>query len=264
MKQFRLPGTLTACLLLLNLFSTTAYAVAVSDQGTWETTLQARDLDGNTSTIEAYYDTDLNITWLADANYSQTTGDDTDGYMLWAPAITWAAGLNINGISGWRLPDTNPVDGVAYNWSVSYDGSSDISYNISAPGTMYAGSIGSEMAHLFYITLGNLSYCDPEFATTTNCSGGQTGWGLSNTANFSNLTPDLYWSGTPYDNSQSTGMAFDFNNGRQQVNASFSTRAWAVHSGDVGEAIVPVPAAAWLFGSGLLGLVGIGRRRKTT
>jgi hypothetical protein len=26
----------------------------------------------------------------------------------------------------------------------------------------------------------------------------------------------------------------------------------------------PVPTAAWLFGSGLLGLIGIGRRRQTT
>ena len=36
--------------------------------------------------------------------------------------------------------------------------------------------------------------------------------------------------------------------------------AWAVQSGDVGA--VPVPAAVWLFGSGLLGLVGVARRKK--
>jgi len=28
-------------------------------------------------------------------------------------------------------------------------------------------------------------------------------------------------------------------------------------------AVIPVPAAVWLFGSGLLGLVGIARRKKT-
>ena len=31
---------------------------------------------------------------------------------------------------------------------------------------------------------------------------------------------------------------------------------------DFGQAVVPVPAAVWLFGSGLLGLVGIARRKK--
>jgi hypothetical protein len=30
-----------------------------------------------------------------------------------------------------------------------------------------------------------------------------------------------------------------------------------------GAAVVPVPAAVWLFGSGLLGLVGVARRKKT-
>jgi hypothetical protein len=32
--------------------------------------------------------------------------------------------------------------------------------------------------------------------------------------------------------------------------------------GDLGQVVVPVPAAVWLFGSGLLGLVGIARRKK--
>lgn len=33
---------------------------------------------------------------------------------------------------------------------------------------------------------------------------------------------------------------------------------------DVASTIIPVPAAAWLFGSGLLGLVGVARRKKAT
>lgn len=38
------------------------HAAAVTGQGTWETTLQARDLDGNGVT-DAFYDTSLDITW---------------------------------------------------------------------------------------------------------------------------------------------------------------------------------------------------------
>ena len=41
------------------------------------------------------------------------------------------------------------------------------------------------------------------------------------------------------------------------------TNAWALDIVNVASAgVVPVPAAAWLFGSGLLGLVGIARRRR--
>jgi hypothetical protein len=36
-----------------------------------------------------------------------------------------------------------------------------------------------------------------------------------------------------------------------------------VDSNGTAESVVPVPAAVWLFGSGLLGLVGIARRKKT-
>ena len=255
MKKSRLLVVVCACLASLTI--NPVYAVGVSGQGTWESTLSARDLDGNMSTIEAYYDTVLDITWLADANAAGTD-------MNWTAANSWAAALSLNGISGWRLPYISAVDGAVYDFSVSYDGSTDVSYNVSAPGTIYAGSTGSELAHLFHNTLGNLGFCDPALATATTCAGPQTGWGLNNTGPFLNLGPELYWSGT--EESPSNRLGFDFNNGRQQVIAegAFNVYAWAVHDGDVGAAIVPVPAALYLFGSGLLGLIGgIARRKKT-
>jgi len=59
MNKSRLWCVLSACVFA---FATaTSHAVGVSGQGTWETTLLPRDLDGNPLTIEAYYDTVLNI-----------------------------------------------------------------------------------------------------------------------------------------------------------------------------------------------------------
>lgn len=107
-------GALCAGMLLA--VSGAAQAVAVSGQGTWESTLQGRDLDGNLSTFEAYYDTSLNITWLADTNYAGMSMD-------WSTANTWAAALNPygSGITGWRLPTTIDVgnDGATYTKSLS-------------------------------------------------------------------------------------------------------------------------------------------------
>lgn len=37
--------------------------------------------------------------------------------------------------------------------------------------------------------------------------------------------------------------------------------AWAVRDGDV--AVVPIPGAIWLFGTGLMGLAGTARRKMT-
>lgn len=65
MKQSRLLLGVRAC--LIGRVSITMHAISISGQGTWETTLQGRDLDGNLNTFKAYYDTVLNITWLADA-----------------------------------------------------------------------------------------------------------------------------------------------------------------------------------------------------
>ena len=225
--------------------------------------LVGRDFDGNLSTVEAYYDDVTNLTWLADANYAQTSGYDADGLMTWGEANGWAASLSIAGVTGWRLPDTNPVDGTTeHNTSVSNIGTSDRGYNVSAPGTLYEGSTASEMAYLFYNTLGNLGYCDPELSTISSCSV-QSGSGLTNTGSFINIQSDWFWSATEF--APVTGNAWAFNmdlgfNG-DGGDKSHNFYAWAVQSGDVGAAVVPIPSAVWLFGSGLIGLIGLARRK---
>jgi len=71
---------------------------------------------------QAVYDTDFNITWLANAN--------ANGVMNWTAANTWAAGLNVGGFTVWRLPTADPACGFNYN------------------------CINSELGHLYYTELG--------------------------------------------------------------------------------------------------------------
>jgi len=82
----------------LSAFSLAALAAPVSGQGNWETTLQARDINRD-GVIDAYFDTALNISWLADWN--------ANGPMSWHAATAWAGGLDVHGVTGWRLPSTS-------------------------------------------------------------------------------------------------------------------------------------------------------------
>ncbi len=232
--KLRLPGAISACTIAI--ISLSAQAAPVIGQGTWDTTLQGRDLDGNAATFEAYYDTTLNITWLVDAN--------ANGQMNWADANTWANNLDVNGVTGWRLPTMVDTGASGCDWTNS---GTDCGYNVqtgSAATTVY-----SEMASLFYDTLGNLAYYD----TSGNSS--QPGWGLTNTGPFSNFQSGNYWSGLEYAPTTSWAWVFFSNNGAQGNNLKNNTiYTLAVRPGDV--SAVPVPAAVWLFGSGLLGFLG--------
>ncbi len=248
----RLVGAVCACVFLLGLVST-VQAAPVSGQGTWETTLQGRDLDGNPVTFEAYYDTVLDITWAADANIN--------GWMNWADANAWAAGLDINGVTGWRLPNTAPVDGVAFDYNyTNWDGSTDHGYNVGAPGSIYEGSTGSEMAHMYYTTLGNLAPYDPATGDA------RLEWGLSNTGPFTGILEWYYWSATEYTPQPNNAYYVHFTSGHQYYldKVNYDEFAWPVRAGDVGAPplpSVPIPAAVWLFGSGLLGLLGVARNK---
>lgn len=217
-----------------------AHAVGVSGQGTWETTLQPRDIDGDTVT-DAFYDTVLGITWLRNA--------DVNGFMNWGVANAWASTLVVGGIGGWRLPMM--VDTGAPGCDESNAGGTDCGYNVQ---TRSGGVTYSEIAHLHYVTLGNKAICPPGDAT---CAGGpQPGWGLTNTGGFQNLQANDYWFGTEYALNPNDGWFININDGNQTwVGKQVTLLALAVRSGDVA-APIPEPQtyAMLLLGLGVLSL----------
>ena len=193
----------------------------------------------------AYYDDVADLTWLTDANAAGST-------MNWADANAWAASLNVNGVEGWRLPVTIDVglDGPSPNPpTVNYPFQGiDYGYNIITH---------SELSNMFYNVLGNLAYYDIS-GVETGCT--LPNYCITNTGPFSNIQL-VYWSATELAPYHDYAWAFHFGDGAQVVSPKDSNAyAWAVHSGDV--SAVPVPAAIWLFGSGLLGLAGITRYKK--
>jgi hypothetical protein len=223
-----------------------AQAQSISGQGTWETTLKGRDINLNavaaTDASAVYlYDTTLNVTWLRNAN--------ANGVTSWDNANDWAANLSTGSgaaaISDWRLPTmvANPHT----TSSLSYDGSTDLGYNV--PG------ISSEMASLLFDTLGNKSFFNTSGAL-------QAGYGLTNAGSFQNMQSSGYWLGTEYAPVPNYAWVVYTSYGFQ----AFSTKssqlyALAVRPGDV-LAPVPEPETYAMMLAGLGVVAAIARRRK--
>jgi len=192
------------------------------------------------------YDNVKNITWLQDASLAGRS-------MNWSNSMAWAANLTYGGFSNWRLPTINvsTLNGGCY---YSKTGGTDCGYNVL--------TANSELAYMFYVNLGNVSYYD------TLGNSAQLGWNTlntsfidaatNNTVSFINLKPIYYWSGTEYARSTNNAWFFLASFGLQDFNfKSYNMYAWAVRDGDVGAVTssVPEPGTLAIFGLGLLGLI---------
>lgn len=226
--------------------------------------LVARNLDGDTSTAEAYYDTTLGITWLRDTDTLHTAlglSPLADYASVTAALAAFNANAAFNfGFSGWRLPGADGVHTIGGAGCQSgFNGSTDCGDNVD--------TASSELASMFHDTLGNLSRRD----TTGSPRAGSAGidWGLVNTADFVGLDDVVYWSGTSsyrliFGMPQVGQVVFDMRNGSQALNATSSLRAaWLVHEGDIGSAVVATAAVPQPGSLGLaaLGLALLARRR---
>lgn len=172
------------------------------------------------------YDSDLDVTWLQDANYAQTSGHDADGLMNYVAASDWAANLgyydSVRGVTydDWRLPNATDVNSDGATFTNLYQGV-DFGYNITVP---------SELSYMFYQSLGNLGEFDTA-AFPTACAPDQC---LTNTGPFINLQSQIYWTNEESGLEPTRGFIFDFRRGFQRItdwgNVNY---AWAVRDGDV-------------------------------
>ena len=192
------------------------------------------------------YDDVLDITWLQDANYAQTSGYDSDGLMTPSQAMAWADQLSYGGYDDWRLPLANLMNPTSPCYG--NDGSCDMGYNNTT----------GELGHMYYNNLGGVGFRD------TNGNVVQSGWGFTNSSftdgnsgasvSFVNLqnASNWYWLDEEYEPDNAYAWAFYNNGGQGFMDQDATGYGWAVRAGDVSS--VPLPAGIYLFLSGLVGL----------
>jgi len=249
----RINPPLLATGLLLNLTTLTA-----------EATLTPYTSGGQSLVYSSVSD----VTWTGDANLLGTM-ITSQGYNNVVNAIIAASPV---------ITDTpNYFDG-SYN---NYDGENNRpfsgTYSITAGDFSANGYVSWFGAQAFVGYLNTINYAgsqqwalptagaDPEFDYNQTRSqlgqlfyielGGNLSANIPNTANFTNEQA-YSWSGTEHARSPHAAWGFDMGYGYLPLK-NYPLYAWAVSPGQV--SAVPVPGATWLFGTGLVGLLGLKR-----
>ncbi len=177
-------------------------------------------------------DSALNVTWA----------DSSSGPVNYFDARTWINSLNAEaygGYSDWKL-----ATGVGYFTTGTYSGDPT---NYGTGFGLSTDTVNNQLGYLFANELGNT----PADAGAVNF-GPFAAIGQQST---------VYWSGNVNTTDPSREWAYDTGlvGESDTYQKGVEGYALAVRAGQVSP--VPLPAAAWLLGSGLLGLFGWPRRR---
>lgn len=200
-----------------------------------------------------------------------------------AKSVKTAAAVQLVKASDWSFDFSNPSQ-VAFTGNIVY-GDYRVQNNISGFVTMdgrqsYYGvtqsfsGVGTynSSTNTFTYTFQN-STSDgsggsvESHSATATCADGATSVFGTVCGNFNTSAGALNWEGLALnfvfsaDRSSFAGSLVGTNKQGEALTASTTTINWQVAGTAAPVSEVPVPAAAWLFGSGLLGLVGASRRR---
>jgi len=219
------------------------------------------------------YSSVSNITWTADANLLGTL-ENAQGYSTVVSAIIAASPVIYDtpnyydtptgSYSGQHSVTTSDFSDLEYGdvtWfgaqafinylnSISYAGSNQWTLPSAGDNPQYGyNPTGSQFGELYYTELGRTAQSGPIPADNPY---------FTNTYNYA------YWYGTEYANDPDFAWAFSIIDGYHGFGFKYldprqpAPIAWVVSPGNI--AAVPVPGAIWLFGSGLIALLGLNRR----
>ncbi len=248
--------TLLAASALLSLTTLTA-----------EAALTAGTADGQ----RVVYSSISDVTWTGDANLLGTM-IQAQGYDTVVNAIIAASPIIYNTANGYDTPsysgyynvtsaDFDTTDLGLVSWfgakaftgylnSINYAGSNQWALPSAGANPQVANQTDGQFGQLYYNEL-NAGIDGILHDGSFQNSG--------NTGPFINAQTYVYWLGTEHAPYPDGAWFFGTNGGYQgDGHKSNQSYAWAISPGNV--AAVPVPAAAWLFGSGLISLIGWRRR----
>lgn len=222
----------------------------IGSDGAWNSSLTFGSMPG----ISSYNMYDDTVASPVNGKYAGVPNDNvtgTIGIQVVGGVITGTGKFEFD-----TILNTGGGNFAEYGSSSGFTGSIDAAGNISLTPTGILGAFGTFPS--LVDERWNVDNFNGVTGTTVNAPNNNTAWVPFTTGSTTNATGTI--TGAAYDGTTAIlvkGASFGSDWG-----GFFGAQYFEVWNVSFVPTTVPVPAAVWLFGSGLLGLVGVARRKK--